>query len=83
MRSTSPAKEWFVPCNVKLTVSEAAEQPSIQLKLLQHALHGRKYYSYFVGSGLTLAILPVNGNGLVVTAYSSTPQLKSKRYLSP
>ncbi len=54
MRSTSPAEEWFAPCNAKLTVSEVTEQPSIRLKLLQHALHGRAYLSFFVGSGLTL-----------------------------
>ena len=28
MQSTSPAEEWFAPCNAKLTVSEVTEQPS-------------------------------------------------------
>ncbi len=57
MRSTSPAEEWFGPCNAKLTVSEVTGQPSIRLKLLQHALHGRAYLSFFVGSGL-IDVLP-------------------------
>ncbi len=54
MQSTSPAEEWFAPCNAKLTVSEVTEQPSIRLKLLQHVLHGRAYLSVFVGSGYTI-----------------------------
>ncbi len=53
MRSTSPAEEEFAPCNAELTVSEITEQPSIRLELLQHALHGRAYLSFFVGSGIT------------------------------
>ncbi len=52
MWSTSPAEEWFAPGNAKLTVSEVTEQLSIRLELLQHALHGRAYLSFFVGSGL-------------------------------
>ena len=52
MQSTSLAEEWFAPCNAKLTVSAVTEQPSIRLELLQHALHGRAYLSFFVGSGL-------------------------------
>ena len=51
MRSTSPAEEWFAPCNAKLTVSEVTEQPSTRLNLLQHALRGRAYLSFFSDRG--------------------------------
>ncbi len=54
MRSTSPAEEWFAPGNAKLTVSEVTEQPSIRLKLLQHALHGRANLSFFCRIGVKI-----------------------------
>jgi len=55
MRSTSPVEEGIGPCNTKLPVSEVTEQPSIRLKPLQHALHGRACLSFLSDRGSILS----------------------------
>ena len=73
MRSTSPAEEWIGPCIAKILVSEVTEQPSIRLKLLQLAFHGRAYLIFCrIGVYLDPNWIDRSSSSLLVSNEAST-----------